>query len=88
MPSAGRERDSGCTQLLAGLPRALERPEAGATTAEAFAFKKEIHALARMARQTMAAIEWRKLARHDRQQWGTRFKARQRRHASRGHDCL
>jgi len=45
-------------------------------------------ALARMARQTMAAIEWRKLARHDRQQWGTRFKARQRRHASRGHDCL
>ena len=33
----------------------MERPEAGATTAEAFAFKKEIHALARMARQTMAA---------------------------------
>ena len=70
MPSAGRERDAGCTQLLAGLPRALERPEAGATTAEAFAFKKEIHALARMARQTRAAIEWRILARHDRQQWG------------------
>jgi hypothetical protein len=42
-----------------GVPRALERPEAGATTAEAFAFKKEIQALARMARQTMAAIEWR-----------------------------
>jgi hypothetical protein len=42
VPSAGRERDAGCTQLLAGLPRALERPEAGATTAEAFAFKKEI----------------------------------------------
>jgi hypothetical protein len=70
VPSAGRERDAGCTQLLAGLPRALEHPEAGATTAEAFAFKKEIQALARMARQTMAAIVWRILARHDRQHWG------------------
>jgi hypothetical protein len=29
----------------------------GAMTAEALALKKEIHALARMARQTMAAID-------------------------------
>jgi hypothetical protein len=42
----------------------------GACSDEALALKKEIQALARVARQTMSAIEWRILAGHDRQQWG------------------
>jgi hypothetical protein len=48
----------GCTALVEGLPRATETPSNhGDFAAEGLALRRQISALARMARETMGAIE-------------------------------